>query len=175
VSAFTVRYAEVDAAKVVYRLIRNPNYGGASCEVPGSCIIHCVERKIKPQFFLQLAKDVKKNGFRNPIVLYNVKTYGPCLSFGGSRLRVAKELGIRVPAIIVDYTKEWSMTAPLVTRKNYPSYFTDPPQHFKFTDVGVDTHYSLERLRRDKYDPAGMEWTKGVEDTSFLKEEFPWL
>jgi hypothetical protein len=174
--SFTVRFAYVDPHRVTDRVIFNPNYGGKPCTVPGSCIIPFRERKIKPKFFLALRKDVKENGFRNPILLYNTPE-GLLLSFGGSRLRVAKELDKEVPAIIVDYRWEDSefVSTEVVTEDNYQMYFRDVPVLFKITDVGVETHYSLERNRREWYDPAGMEWTKDVDDTEFLDEEFPWL
>ena len=171
---FAVRYVkDVYAHRVTRRLIRNPNYGGSSSIVPGACIIPLVERKIKPKFFLALRENVRLYGFRNPILLYNTPE-GLLLSFGGSRLRVAKELDVRIPAIVVDYAGDY-VESPEVTPDNYQGFFRDVPMLFKFTDVGVDTHYSLERARRESYDAAGMEWTKGLDDTTFLDEEFSWL
>lgn len=171
---FTVRYdATVEAKVVTHRVIFNPNYGGKGCVVPGTCVIPIRERKIKPQFFKALRSNVERDGFRNPILLYNTHE-GLLLSFGGSRLRVAKELDVRVPAIIVDYTGNYQLFQE-VTSSNWQGFFKDVPVLFDFTEVGVVTHYSLERNRRDKYDEAGMEWTNSVEDTQFLDEEFPWL
>jgi hypothetical protein len=171
---FTVRYcANVPAHTVTSRIIRNPNYGGPGTIVPGTCMIPIRERKIKPQFFKALRKDVAKNGFRNPILLYSTPD-GLLLSFGGSRLRVAKEMSMMVPAIIVDYDGSY-FHCDQVTIDNYGEYFEDVPVLFEFTKYGVDTHYSLERNRRDAYDAAGMAWTESVEDTTFLDEEFPWL
>ena len=174
---FKVRYAYVYPFLVIHRMIRNPNYGGTPCTVPGTCIIPIRERKIKPKFFEALREDVDNNGFRNPILLYNTPE-GLLLSFGGSRLRVAKELKDNVPAIIVDYVDIDNTAyreAEMVTEDNYFKFFRDEPQLFKFTDIGVDTHYSLERNRRKQYDEAGMAWTKELEDQEFIGEEFPWL
>lgn len=172
---FTVRYCmTVDPQQVTHRVIRNPNYGGAPCTVPGTCIIPVIERKIKPKFFEALKKNVKLDGFRNPILLYNTPE-GLLLAFGGSRLRVAKELDYPVPAIVVDYIGTYQLFEE-VTPDNCREFFHDPPVLFEFTEYGVDTHYSLERNRRDKYDAAGMAWTlddPGNEE--FLTEEFPWL
>lgn len=171
---FTVRYAEdVDPSLVVDRLIRNPNYGGRGTVVPGACIIPVRERKIKPKFFVALRANVERDGFRNPILLYNTPE-GLLLAFGGSRLRVAKELDKKIPAIVVDYAGCYA-ACPEVRPDNYKEFFTDVPVLFWFTEHGVDTHYSLERNRRDCYDEAGMEWTKAVDDVEFLEEEFPWL
>lgn len=173
--AFEIRFAEIDPHQVTHRLIRNPNYGGRGCEVPGACVIPVIERKIKPKFFKELRANVATDGFRNPIVLYRVHEFGLLLSFGGSRLRVAKELDITVPAIVVDYVGDYA-DCEEVTPDNWPTFFRDVPVHFEFTDNGIDTHYSLERMRREHYDPAGMEWTKDHEgDKEFLAEEFPWL
>ena len=171
---FTVRYAMVDPQLVTHRLIRNPNYGGKPTIVPGACILPVVERKIKPKFFVALRKSVEAEGFRNPILLYNTPE-GLLLEFGGSRLRVAKELDQPVPAIIVDYVGDYS-NCEIVHNGNYRDFFNDPPELFVIHDVGVDTHYSLERNRREWYDSAGMAWVKDYDgDTSFLDEEFPWL
>jgi len=171
---FTVRYCEVNPHMIGKRLIRNPNYGGAPTVVPGACIIPIVERKIKPKFFVALRENVKLDGFRNPILIYATPE-GLLLAFGGSRLRVAKELNINVPAIIVDYVGVYG-ARELVHEGNYTEFFRDPPVLFKITEHGVDTHYSLERNRREFYDPAGMAWVKDHEgSTEFLDEEFPWL
>ena len=62
-----------------------------------------------------------------------------------------------------------------VTIDNWQTFFRDVPVYFQFTDVGIDTHYSLERNRRAYFDPAGVEWTETAEGKEFLKEEFPWL
>jgi len=171
---FAVRYAMVESHRVTHRLIRNPNYGGMASVVPGACVIPIVERKIKPKFFVALKENVKLDGFRNPIVLYNTPE-GILLSFGGSRLRVAKELGIDIPAIVVDYTGAFENEEE-VRPDNYGEFFRDVPVYFEFNEMGVDTHYSLEGVRRGHYDPAGMAWVEHAEgDTEFLSEEFPWL
>jgi hypothetical protein len=171
-TSFSVQFGIVNPKLVTQRIIRNPNYGGKGCKVPGTCIIPLVERKIKPKFFDALRKDVAANGFRNPILLYHVDGK-LLLSFGGSRLRIAKELDQMIPAIIVDY--DGVFFGGRVTLDNYASFFVDPPELFEFTDYGVDTHYSLERNRREHYDPNGMKWAEALDDKEFLTEEFPWL
>ncbi len=172
---FTVRFVKAcDPHRVTHRLIRNANYGGRPSVVPDACVIPVVERKIKPKFFEALRANVEADGFRNPILLYNTPE-GMLLSFGGSRLRVAKELDKFIPAIVVDYTGLYSRS-PRVTLDNWQDFFRDVPELFEFTNTGIETHYSLERNRREHYDSAGMEWVKDHEgDTEFLDEEFPWL
>lgn len=174
--AFDVRYvAAVDPALVTHRLIRNPNYGGKPTPIPGACVILIRERKIKPMFFVELKANVELHGFRNPILLYNCPEHGLLLAFGGSRLRVAKEIDKALPCIIVDYAGDYD-GYDLVAPYNWREFFHDVPELFEFTETGVDTHYSLERGRREHYDPAGMAW---VDDhpgcTEFLHKEFPWL
>ena len=171
-SDFDVRYCpDVNPQVVVNRLCRNPNYGGKPCVVPGACVIPAIERAMKPKFFEALSKDVAQNGWRNPILLYDTPE-GLLLAFGGSRLRVAKQLDIPIPAIVVDYTGSYAVFIE-VTADNWMSFFRDVPVLFVFTDTGVDTHYSLERNRRQWYDPAGMAWVPTGND--FIEEEFPWL
>ena len=170
---FTVRYVPtVDPQAVTQRIIRNPNYTGHAVQVPGCVRIPIKERAMKPKFFEALEKNVALDGFRNPILLY-ATTDGLLLSFGGSRLRVAKRLDKEIPAIVVDYAGDFQLFEE-VTEENFASCFTDVPELFVFTEIGVDTHYSLERNRREYYDPKGMVWAEGL-DSDFIEEEFPWL
>ena len=172
---FDVRFVSaVNASLVTQRLIRNPNYGGSSTVVRGACVIPIKFRDIKPKFFEALKENVKLDGFRNPILLYATPE-GLLLSFGGSRLKVARELDKFIPAIVVDYTGGY-VRSPEVLPSNFRDYFRDVPIHFEFTDYGIDTHYSLERNRREWYDPAGMAWVQDhTGNKDFLAEEFPWL
>ena len=168
---FTVRYSTLDPHLITERLCRNPNYGGKPCTVPGSCVIPVIERAMKPKFFEALCKSVALEGFRNPILVYHTPE-GTLLSFGGSRLRTAKRLDVGIPAIVVDYVGDFA-DCEEVTPDNWQDFFRDVPVYFEFTDIGVDTHYSLERARREWYDPAGMEWADP--DAEFIREEFEWL
>ena len=170
---FTVRHALVPPEYIKHRIVFNPNYGGASCSVPGTCVVPLLERPMKPKFFEALEADVRQHGFRNPIVVYAVDAQ-LLLSFGGNRLRIAKRLDRVIPAIIVDYDGVYGQH-PIVTEDTYRRFFTDVPKWFEFTDTGVITHYSLERARRNEYDPVGFEWTKDIDDKEFIEEEFPWL
>lgn len=174
-SEFTVRYChDIDPQLIVRRLIRNPNYPGKPTDVPGCVTIDLASRrKHKPLFFDALSKNVKVQGFRNPILVYNTKQ-GLSLSFGGSRLEVAQDLDKTIPAIIVDYTHDFFLCEE-VYPYDWQKFFTDVPELFEFTDYGIDTHYSIERNRRHSYDPAGIAWTEELDDTQFLKEEFSWL
>ena len=170
---FTVRHALVPSEYIKQRIVFNPNYGGAACSVPGTCVVSLLERAMKPKFFEALEDSIRQHGFRNPILVYAVDGQ-LLLNFGGSRLRIAKRLDRAIPAIIVDYDDVYK-SYPRVTVGNYKEFFTDVPTRFEFTDTGVITHYSLERARRDEYDSAGFEWTKDIDDKEFIEEEFPWL
>lgn len=128
---------------------------------------------IKPKFFAALRVSVEAEGFRNPIVVYAMPE-GIMLSFGGSRLRVAQQLKLQIPCIIADLTGEFA-AQPEVTVDNYGTFFRDVPKHFVIDEYGVDTHYSLERNRRNECDLAGLAWTHRIRDTSFIKEEFSWI
>ena len=177
---FTVRFDEsVDPQVVNYRIIFNPNYGGPPCQVPGTVIIPInAPRKVdKPLFLKSLKSNVKSDGFRNPIILYST-TNGLLLEFGGSRLRVAKALDKRIPAIIVDYTGDYTLFEE-VGPHNWKTFFRDVPEYFEFTDAGVSTHYSIEKNRRNHYDPAGLAWMADHEGgptfIADMAEEFPWI
>ena len=74
----------------------------------------------------------------------------------------------------MDYVGTYSKSERVLPSHWMP-YFQDVPVLFKFTDIGIETHYNLERNRRKYYDPKGMEWTARLDDTEFLDEEFPWL
>lgn len=169
---FTVKFGLIEPHDVMKRLVRNPNYGGKPCTVPNSCWIPIVERDMKPKFFENLEDHVSKHGFRNPILVY-LTPEGWLLQFGGSRLRVAKRLDIKIPAIVVDYVDRFE--GPEVNESNWTEFFMDIPPIFEFTDYGIDTHYNLERARRDNYAKEGFNWVLDIDDRSFIDEEFPWV
>ena len=172
-ATFTIRHAQIDPARVQHRLVRNPNYGGPRVSLNNWCITPVTPATRKVKFFEALRESVRREGLRNPIVVYALPE-GLFLSFGCSRLRVAQELGLpEIPALVVDYTGEFA-DAEEVTQANWQGFFRDPPRHFEFTSDGIDTHYSLERNRRAAYDAAGFAWCGGVE-AEFIKDEFGWI
>jgi len=125
----------------------------------------------KPQFREALRDSIAAEGIRNPVVIYSLAE-GDFLSFGGSRVDAARDGGLdSIPALINDYCERYS-EGVRVTHANVASFFTDVPEYIEFTPTGVDTHYSLERNRRDHYDAAGMKWAG---DASFIKDEFSWI
>lgn len=162
------------AKEITTRIIRNPNYGGKPCEVPGTCIVPINNKGIKPLTRQAIQDSIERDGFRNPILVYKTKQ-GLHLSFGGGRLLAAQNLDMLIPAIVVDYTGELSNYEE-VTQDNWQEYFVDVPAHFTWTEYGIDTHYGLERGRsEDWFDPAGVAWVEDLDDDSFLIEESPWL
>ena len=168
---FTVRYAEVELAEIKGRIIRNPAYSNDKVSIYGWCWTPELSQARKPQFRAAMAESLRSEGYRNPVILFSCSE-GLFLSFGGSRVSVGLSAGLaRIPAIINDYNGAFG-DAPEVTDDNWDSFFTDVPEYHEFTDTGFETHYSLERNRRDHYDPAGMAWADGEE---FIKHEFPWI
>ncbi len=165
--------AGLHASEITTRIIRNPNYGGKPSQVPGCCILPIKNKGVKPKTRQAIQDDIAKNGVRNPILVYKTVD-GLHLSFGGGRLMACQELDTLIPAIVVDYTDSLSNYEE-VTPENWQEQFTDVPKYFEFDDVGILTHYGLERSRNDDFDPAGIKWTEDLDDDGWLTEESPWL
>ena len=170
-SDYDIRYAQVRLEDIKGRVIRNPGYGGPTVSIHGWVWRpHCPTDR-KPKFQQALRESIEREGFRNPVIIYSTSE-GDFLSFGGSRLRAARDLQLEsIPALVNDYSGRYS-DCPEVTPDNVFDFFTDVPEFIEFTPTGVDTHYSLERNRRDHYDPAGIAWAEGAD---FIDEEFSWL
>jgi len=168
---FSIRYALVYANRIQNRLVRNSNYSTSHVSLNNWCQVPHKPATRKHKFFAALTENVKRKGFRNPIIVYALPE-GLLLSFGGSRLRVAHQLDMMIPCIVVDYTGEFD-TYTEVTPSNWQRCFRDVPEYFEFTDDGIDTHYSLERNRRNTYDPKGMAWAEP--DADFIELEFGWI
>lgn len=164
--------ALVDPMHVRRRICFNPDCGGASTIVPGTCSIP-IRPNIKPKTRERIRQSVEREGFRNPILLYATAPKVLLLGFGGGRLLAAQDLNRCIPAIVVDYTDDYEGYIP-VTPDNWQSFFTDVPEHFVFTDRGIETHYNLERMREGEADPAGLAWAT-EEDMKDILEESPWL
>lgn len=168
---FTVRYVEVPLEGIKGRIIRNPAYGGPGLSLYGWKWRQDVSTHRKPMFQDALRESIRQEGFRNPVVIY-ATVEGDFLSFGGSRLRAARDLELAsIPALVNDYCGRYD-DCPEVTTENVLGFFRDPPAYIEFTRTGVETHYSLERNRRNTYDPAGMVWAEGQE---FIAKEFGWI
>jgi hypothetical protein len=169
---FTVRYAEVPIEDIKGRIIRNPGYGGPRVSIYGWCWHPEISRHRKPKFQEALRESIRQDGVRNPVVVFAVRE-GLFISFGGSRVLAARDVGLeRIPAVVNDYCGAFE-DASEVTPENVESFFTDVPQWWEFTEVGFDTHYFMERNRRGSCDPSGYAWMpKGAE---WIAHEFPWL
>jgi hypothetical protein len=169
-----IRYAHVDSALITHRLVKNENYGGQAVSLHGWKTTPVTPAKYKKEFFNQMRESVRREGFRNPILTYCLPE-GLFLSFGCSRLRVAQELGIEIPTIIMDYTGEYYEHTE-VQPDNWENFFTDVPKWHEFNSDGFEYHYSLERNRRNSYDEGGFTWTKeDYVDDDFIETEFPWI
>ena len=168
----TPRVVTLDSSKITHRVIRNPNYGGPRLSYQGWCSQPVTPATRKVKFFEALRESVKREGFRNPIITWNFRE-GLHVQFGVSRLRIAQEEGLHIPAIVNDVVDGYR-GCPIVTPDNYPEFFTDVPERVRFRNDGsFDYHYSLERNRRDTYDPAGMAWADP--DAEFIEKEFSWI
>lgn len=168
-----VRFSLIPCNRISGRLIRNPAYGGPSVGPFGWTWRPEISKHGKDGFQEALAKSIKEEGVRNPILVWNFKE-GMYLTFGGSRVRACLQAGIEeIPAIINDYTGHYS-SADSVTPENVASFFTDVPLDMYWDEKGFDYHYNLERARRAVWDPAGFAWLHN-EDPAWIKKEFPWL
>lgn len=168
----TPRFVTLDSANIKHRVVRNPDYGGPRLSYQGWCsqLVTPATRKVK--FFEALRESIKREGFRNPIIVWNFNE-GLHVQFGVSRLRVAQEEGLQIPAIVNDCVDEY-VECMEVTPENYHTCFLDIPQRVYFNNDGsFDYHYSLERNRRDTFDPQGMKWADP--DAEFIEKEFSWI
>ena len=164
-------YVQVDLQDIKGRIIRNPNYGGPEAGIHGWKYIPEVSQARKPQFMEAMCDSIRAEGIRNPIVAYATDS-GVYVSFGGSRVLCAREVGLdRIPCIVNDYAERYPL-APEVTEENFTSWFTDPPKQWEIGELGADYHYSIERKRRGDFDEAGMRWAG---DAAFIEAEFSWI
>ena len=170
---FDVRVDDIPIDSILGRLIRNPNYGGPSVGPYGWTWRPTISKAVKEGFDEALAKSVAESGVRNPILVWSFPE-GLYLTFGGSRVQASKKAGLEtIPAIINDYTGDYS-SADLLTPETISYWFEDPPRDYEFTKQGFDYHYNLERARRANHDPSGFAWLEG-EVPAWINKEFPWL
>lgn len=170
----TVRYIDAPVRKIRGKIVRNPGYRGEPAGIYGWVWIPVRPTARKPGFHAALKESIARDGVRNPTVGYQTAA-GLFVSFGQSRLRIARELELAtIPMIVNDYTRQWS-ACPLVTPDNWTEFFTDVPEHVEFTPTGFEQHYALERSRRHSFDPAGLEWVKTLDSADWLLREFSWL
>ena len=83
------------------------------------------------QFYTRLEESVLKEGFRNPVMVYE-KPDERTFPYGGSRVYMAHKLQIPVPAIVSDWTggfKDWEL---ITTVNQALSKFKDLPTVLEF-------------------------------------------
>ena len=164
-----IRYGQIEVANILGKLIRNPGYGGPGVGYKGWVYTPIISCHSKPEFQEALRDSISKEGVRNPIIVYAFNS-GDYLGFGGSRLRALREVGLtHAPAIINDHCGRYKDFIE-VTSEGWQALFTDVPRYFEISADGVDTHYSLEKNRRNEYDSAGMAWRNGEP-----LDEFSWI
>lgn len=103
--------------------------------------------KLGKDFYTDLEKSIRKEGIRNPILIYAgwmndgrwfrcptyIKDQGMeklliCVSSGGSRLWVSKQLGmINIPCIIIDHIDRFTHFEELTTVDQMLTKFKDKP------------------------------------------------
>jgi len=85
----------------------------------------------KFQFYTRLELSVKKEGFRNPVMVYE-KPGERTFPYGGSRVYIAHKLQIPVPAIVSDWTGAFKHFELITTVDQALEKFTDKPTVLEF-------------------------------------------
>ncbi len=175
-------YGRIDPNEVAHKLVRNPAYPGIGTGFAGCVGVPLVPAPNKRGFHAALERSIRDEGIRNPPLLYldGERFY---VGFGGSRVLAAQRAGAeRIPALVNvagntgPATRGRIEQRSLIRRNRSPvKFFQDPPEWWEWTELGLDYHYSIEKNRRDTFDPAGLAWTEGLEDQKFLDKEFSWL
>ena len=83
------------------------------------------------QFYSRLEESVLKEGFRNPVMVYE-KPDERTFPYGGTRVWMAQKLKMPVPAIVSDWTgafKDWEL---IITVNQALSKFKDLPTVLEF-------------------------------------------
>lgn len=83
------------------------------------------------QFYTRLEESIKREGFRNPIMVYE-KPGDRTFPYGGSRAYMAHKLQIPVPAIVSDWVGTFKHWERLETVDQALAKFTDPPTILEF-------------------------------------------
>lgn len=100
--------------------------------------------KPKPRVHIPLMASVRQNGFKNPIIVWATK--GDIrIHYGTSRVHVARELGILIPAVICDYDNRFPDYPRLRTIEEIADKWTNPDVirpylHFGPTKLWMNTH-----------------------------------
>lgn len=100
--------------------------------------------KPKPRVHVPLLASVKRNGFVNPIIVWATK--GDIrVHYGISRVHVARELGLHLPAVIVDYDERYPDFERLDSLDEIAAKWKDPTTirphlHLSSTKLWMNTH-----------------------------------
>lgn len=86
-------------------------------------------QKAYASYFADFETDIRRNGYRNPALLWSLKDGTYCL-YGNTRAWLAKKCGFHLPAIICDWEGRWSSLEELETVDQALSKFTDEPAFF---------------------------------------------
>lgn len=114
------------------------------------------KRNNRDQFYSKLEKNILKEGFKNPIIIYNslkllknpklpnnlkksfFKNKLVCFNHGGSRLYIAQKYNIPIPCIIIDHeNKLKNIFTELNSIEEIYYQYIDKPEKIMVTDEGV--------------------------------------
>lgn len=89
----------------------------------------------------RLEESILKEGYRNPVVLTAKKQENGGITprYGGSRIYVAQQHGLAIPAIIADFDNIFP-NAEVIGHdvKKIRSLFMDQPKHIFFKAIGIN-------------------------------------
>lgn len=88
-------------------------------------------REAQFQFYTRLEESVRREGFRNPICMYE-KPGERTFPYGGSRVYMAHKLQIPVPAIVTDWAGSFPNWERIESVEQALAKFKDPPTVLEF-------------------------------------------
>jgi len=101
------------------------------------------------QFYTRLEESILREGFRNPVMVYE-KHDERTFPYGGSRVYMAHKLQIPVPAIVSDWTGEFDDWELITTVNQALSKFKDLPTVLEFHPVQGCQFWGCEQVQLDK-------------------------
>ncbi len=90
----------------------------------------------KNEFFIKLEKSILKEGFRNPVLLSARKNDIQTL-YGGSRVMIAQQHKLDVPALIADYDNLFPELDMIASVDEIYDLFKDKPSQIIFNEEEI--------------------------------------
>lgn len=88
------------------------------------------------EWYDHIKKSILEEGFRNPVVL-TAKDGKLEPRYGGTRVKIAQEHGMKIPAIIADFDDQFPEAETLETWE-VPDKFLDKPKKILFKTYGIN-------------------------------------